>query len=221
MDRHFYLDNLDYKYKGINIDDNLPQKHYKSNEPELYGKKIQDDNLNNTPFKNLKKDNWELEISPNKINFDKVENKPFNLYHHNNNSVFNKNSLQGIQEDSILSRVYFSPKNINIIQNKIIDGIFILSDGQYKIGKQNEAELNIIMRSIYLQHSTNNNNCDIQKQVKILNKLVLEYCLFNVFTNIKQYVGYIDFIQNPKETMPKSKSTNIKGDKNTYNIFRN
>ena len=45
-----------------------------------------------------------------------------------------------------------------------------------RIGRQSDTELQIIMRSIYLQYSENN-NCNIISQVKVLNKKVLDYCV--------------------------------------------
>ena len=40
------------------------------------------------------------------------------------------------------------------------------------------------MRSIYLQHSKNNDD-KIQEQVRELNGLVLQYCIPNIIVNIK------------------------------------
>ena len=49
---------------------------------------------------------------------------------------------------------------------------------------------------------------NIQQQIKDLNKLVLEYCVKNVLVNLKQYLGYLediqettDFIPNPKRVL--------------------
>ena len=57
-----------------------------------------------------------------------------------------------IEENSVNSN-FFSNENINKIQQSLIASIFNKSNGQYKIGKQDEEQLKIIMRSIYLQNS--------------------------------------------------------------------
>ena len=60
----------------------------------------------------------------------------------------------------------------------------------YDIEHQSEEELQIIMRSIYLQFSKNSDN-EIQKQIKDLNAEVLKYSIENIYTNVKQYLGYL------------------------------
>ena len=68
------------------------------------------------------------------------------------------------------------------------------------------------MRSIYLQHSKNQPN-NIQQQIHELNKLVLDYCIPNIHSSIKQYNGYINDITKQQTVMDKPQSVTIKGDK--------
>ena len=65
------------------------------------------------------------------------------------------NALQGQQEKTLLSTIYFSKENIQIVHNSIRAGVHKKSNGRYVIGRQNVDTLKIIMRSIYLQHSLN------------------------------------------------------------------
>jgi len=88
-----------------------------------------------------------------------------------------------------VSELYFSQKNIQIIQEGIINSVFNKTEGKFYIGKQNEQELMIIMRSIYFQHSKNL-NYDIISQVKELNTLVINWSVDEIIKNIKQYVGF-------------------------------
>jgi hypothetical protein len=99
-------------------------------------------------------------------------------------------SLKGIHESSGVSETYFSRENMATLQatiryevhkntNKIID-------------RQSEQELNIVMRSIYLQHGnpvipSNNIINEIQK----LNEMVVNFCTGQITTQVKQYIGYI------------------------------
>ena len=61
------------------------------------------------------------------------------------------------------------------------------------IGRQSEDEIMIVMRSIYLQHGKNMNTL-LETQVDILNNLVLDYCVDNIYTNLLQYLEYINDI---------------------------
>ena len=75
------------------------------------------------------------------------------------------------------------------------------------------------MRGIFLQNAKNNNE-DIQKQVLDLNEMVIEYCVKNILVNLKQYLGYLEDIQEKVDYIPNPEPTNIKGDKNNYNLFK-
>jgi hypothetical protein len=121
-------------------------------------------------------------------------------------------SLTGIMQESVLSRVYFSHRNIDNLQQKIIDTIYNESKGKLSIGKQSANELKIIMRSIYLEHSKNV-ECKIQEQVSQLNKLVLNYCVKNIMVNATQYVNYIRELKKPTEIMDNPSNNGIAGTK--------
>ena len=117
----------------------------------------------------------------------------------------------------MLSEVFFSRKNINNIQKNIIKKVLEGSNNKYKIGNQSEKELQIIMRSIYLQNALNNDT-DIQLQIKNLNNLVYDYCVSNILVNATQYVGYLKKIYTVPESMPGPINENIAGDKKSYEI---
>ena len=65
------------------------------------------------------------------------------------------NALSGIWNKTELSERFFSPDNMNVLQQGIINGIANKSGGKFKIGRQNNDTLMIIMRSIFLQYSLN------------------------------------------------------------------
>ena len=68
------------------------------------------------------------------------------------------------------------------------------------------------MRSIYFQHGKNMNT-KLDHQVNILNELVLDYCVDNVYSNLKQYVEYIKDITTDQVIMDRPQTTHIKGSK--------
>jgi len=102
-----------------------------------------------------------------------------------------RSATEGLWDDTILSQVYFSNQNIQIIQNGIRAGVYNRSNGQYIIGPQDCDSLKIIMRSIFLQYSANQPN-NITQQVEELNKLVLEYCIQQVYSEAQGYITYVN-----------------------------
>ena len=115
----------------------------------------------------------------------------------NENEVMNNfqvEALYGIQETSQLNQLFFSRKNMDNIQDLIRYTVYTKSDKKYKIGKQSEVELEVIMRSIYLQHSPNLPN-KIKEQISYLNKLVSDWCVEQIIPEVQQYIGYIKEIE--------------------------
>ena len=107
---------------------------------------------------------------------------------------FQVEALYGIQETSNLNQLFFSKKNMENIQNMIRYNVYVKSDKKFIIDKQSDIELEIIMRSIYLQHSPNLPN-KIREQIEYLNKLVSDWCSEQIIPEINQYVGYIKEIE--------------------------
>ena len=126
--------------------------------------------------------------------------------------TFKKTALQGIQVESPLSVVYFSPENIENIQQKLRYLVWLRSGKKFVIGKQDELELKIVMRSIDLQYSRNL-QYDIAGQVEQLNQLVLEWCIPKVITEVQQYLYYLDSIQHQPTEIELPKNLSSKGDR--------
>lgn len=108
-----------------------------------------------------------------------------------NQCVSFRNATEGIWTENYLSQAFFSQQNIQILQNGIRAGVFYRSNGQYKIGEQDCDALKIVMRSVFLQNSANQEN-NIPQQIEQLNKMVLEYCIQQVYSEAQGYVKYID-----------------------------
>lgn len=115
----------------------------------------------------------------------------FQLYDQNinNKSTPYKNAMVGNLENTVLSNVFFSAENIQIIQNAIKAGVYHKSNGQHVIGNQDEDTLKIIMRSTFLQYSNNNPN-NITGQIIDLNKLVTEYAIPQIINEADAYLKY-------------------------------
>lgn len=107
---------------------------------------------------------------------------------------FQVESLYGIQETSMLNHLFFSKKNMDIIQNMIRYTVYEKSDKKYIIDRQSDVELQVIMRSMYLQHSPNLPN-KIKEQLQYLNKLVSDWSAEQILPEVLQYNGYIKEIE--------------------------
>ena len=101
-----------------------------------------------------------------------------------------RNPLNGNWHENRVSQLFFSGKNIQILQNGIMKGVLQGSNGLYNIGPQCTDTLKIIMRSIYLS-SAKNLPSNSHEQVNELNKLVLDYCIPQVLGEAKGYMHYL------------------------------
>jgi hypothetical protein len=102
-----------------------------------------------------------------------------------------RNPTEGLWNSTSLSDTFFSLENIQILQNGIRAGVYYKSNQQYIIGPQDCDSLKIIMRSVFLQHSANKPT-DIATQINELNKIVLNYCIQQVYSEAQGYMKYVD-----------------------------
>ena len=100
-----------------------------------------------------------------------------------------RNPTEGLWDNTALSNAFFSAENMVIIQNGIRAGVYKKSNGQYVISDQDGDTLKIIMRSIFLQH-TSNQPTNIKGQVNELNKIVLDYAIPQVYSEAVGYYMY-------------------------------
>ena len=108
-----------------------------------------------------------------------------------NQCVTFRNPTEGLWTDTYLSQAFFSQQNIQILQNGIRAGVYHKSNSQYTIAPQDCDSLKIVMRSVYLQNAANQPN-NITQQVFELNKIVLNYCIQQVYSEAQGYLKYID-----------------------------
>jgi hypothetical protein len=98
-------------------------------------------------------------------------------------------ALVGTVEDSLLSQVYFSAGNVQILQNGLRAGVYKMSDNKIVMPPQNEDALKIIMRSTFLQYAEFLPN-QITQQVERLNKIVLDYAVPSLYNEAMGYLKY-------------------------------
>ncbi len=120
----------------------------------------------------------------------------------------------GQWDETSLSKAYFSKENIQIIQNGIRAGVYYKSKQQYVVGPQDCDPLKIIMRSVFLQHASNQPD-NVSGQIQQLNQIVLDYCIFHVYSEAQGYIKYLQDVN----TLPVPLSSPIvetQKDKNNY-----
>jgi hypothetical protein len=108
-----------------------------------------------------------------------------------NQCVTFRNATEGLWNETPLSQTFFSRENIQIIQNGIRAGVYHRSNGQYVIGNQDCDSIKIVMRSVFLQNAANQPN-HIPEQIYELNKIVLNYCIQQVYSEAQGYMKYVD-----------------------------
>lgn len=99
-------------------------------------------------------------------------------------------------EIDLLSKIFFSSKNINIIQNKIIN--LVKKKYNYVITEQSNEILSNVMSVIYYNNVRHNykNNEDVKNEIKRLNNLVVKECTKDIKKNIDEYVRFLDKTNN-------------------------
>lgn len=125
-------------------------------------------------------------------------------------NTFAKSAIKGIHSKNLLNQIYFSESNLQKIQNLIRYNVYKLSKNEFKIGLQDKTQLQIVMRSIYLQYSRNL-NADIPSQVLQLNNIVADELAPKIISNIKQYVKYLKDIDEPYQLLDRPKNMSSAG----------
>ena len=115
------------------------------------------------------------------------------MFQQNAEPQFSEDMLRGNFEETTLTKVYFSPQNIDIIQNQIRYSVYERSGNKWVIDPQSVDELKIVMRAQYFLYGRN--LCtNITEQVDELNKRVVDWIVPKVFMEIKQYMYYLNDI---------------------------
>ena len=132
---------------------------------------------------------------------------------------FNQQALQGVHEHTRLNQVFFSPENEQWIQNALRRRVYDKSDGQHLIGEQDRTQIQIVMRSVFLQHAQHLGT-DIKGQILALNEHVLEYCVPTVYSNLLQHLSYKQDVSCMPVPLEHAQSVSSAGSK-TYSLFHN
>lgn len=107
-----------------------------------------------------------------------------------NKATSYREALNGTWEDNLLAQVFFSAKNVQILQNGVRAGVYKMSGNRFVIAPPSVDTLKIIMRSTYLQYAEHYPD-KITEQVQRLNDIVLDYAVNDAFSGASAYVRYL------------------------------
>lgn len=180
-------------------------------------------NLSNLDIQQKVNENGRIDlISKNTLNNIENTNNGTALFLQDKNQVIqntNYNNCMHLHyEESNLEKAFMSRKNMEIIQNELILGVYNYSNKEYTIDKQDYDTLEIIMRSIFLQYSLNQQD-NIKKQIDALNKLVIDHCVPKIFNEVEAYMKYKRDVSRISLPPSLPKSTNYRNSSLEFKNF--
>lgn len=99
--------------------------------------------------------------------------------------------LRGNWSENELSRRFFSKENVSRLQSVIKKEVYQQSgEKQWVIDDQSVDELQIIMRSMYLQYAKNLST-DVPGQIAELNRLVVNWAVPRILSEVGMYQYYL------------------------------
>lgn len=125
----------------------------------------------------------------------------FTQDHGRDNNAMLKTAEKTISQQSTLSKQYFSDKNIKRIQKMIREAVSIRTNFEYRMDDdQDEQDLVIAMTAIFKTNARHLPNNHI-RQIKRLNKEVVNYIMPDMITSIRQSYAYLKEINEPIKPM--------------------
>ena len=112
-----------------------------------------------------------------------------------------------------LSDIFFSQQNMDIVQLGMRNMILNKTNGAYNIGKQNETELKIIMRAMFIQHAKYRTDIPVNVQIQEINHEVLNFAVPRIISSLNMKRKYLQDIQQLPMPLEHAKSMSTKGTK--------
>lgn len=118
-----------------------------------------------------------------------------------------------LDETDTVGHMFFSNSNISLLHEGIVQGVYKASNGRHLIGRQSQAELLTIMRSIYSE-SAMHLPTEHAKQVDQLNRQVLMYAIPQIISEADMHKFYVrDIVQENRSIIPHSQMTSSVGNR--------
>lgn len=108
----------------------------------------------------------------------------------------NRQDLVGhIHKATPLNEVFFSQENVENLQKQIQEQVYAMSGNKYKVDRQSDTDLRLIMRSYYLTYSQNN-PANIAGELSDLNSRVVGYAAGKIYSEVDFHMFYLKDIQD-------------------------
>jgi hypothetical protein len=103
----------------------------------------------------------------------------------------NRQDLVGhLHKATPLNEVFFSQSNIDKLQADIAEQVRMMSGGKYSIGRQDDQQLKLIMRSYYLMYGQNNSS-NVAGELEDLNRRVVGYASGKIYSEVYFHQFYL------------------------------
>lgn len=122
---------------------------------------------------------------------------PYKLYETGPSIIGNdyRQQLVGtIHKATPLNTVFFSQDNIEKLQKDIHDQVAAMSGGKYRIDRQSDDDLKLIMRSYYLMFSENN-PMRVAQELADLNARVVGYASAKIYSEVDFHKFYLSDLE--------------------------
>jgi len=136
-----------------------------------------------------------------------------------NSVAMSSGSVRGLQSESLLTTVFFHPKNIDHVQKKIIKHVYIATNGEYLIEQQNELDVLVVMRGVFIQNAKHLNN-NIKHQITELDDIVVKEIVPGIVSELCAYKGYIRDVFGPTQIMDRPENVSNAGIKTLPSVMR-
>jgi hypothetical protein len=104
--------------------------------------------------------------------------------------------IQYRHSNTPLNTVFFSEDNVESLHGKIQQSVMELSGpSRYKIDRQSDEDLKLIMRSYYLSFAENNPKT-IAQDLESLNRRVIGYAAAKVYSEVDFHMFYLKDLQD-------------------------
>lgn len=101
------------------------------------------------------------------------------------------------QEGGLLSQVFFSRRNVDVVQTSLRYRVYRESGGQFVIGRQSDVELLAIMRDVYESSPRYVPDAEVLAMTKRLNEHVLAKAVPAVLSAVRFHDYYLRDIDLP------------------------
>ncbi len=124
--------------------------------------------------------------------------RPYSLYATGQPIIKNdirRDMVGHLHSETALNKIFFSQENLDHIQSEVQAQVNAMSGGKYKIDRQNDDDVKIIMRSYYLMFGKNDPNF-VERELQELNSRVIGYASAKIYSEVDFHMFYLKDIQD-------------------------